>query len=315
MIAVRRAVVDDRFIPTRVGTMRLLLSSFCRSTCHPHACGVNDVFSFLHPLQGGSSPRVWGQCGGSLLPCGIRRFIPTRVGTMFTPLIVHSALLVHPHACGDNSDSQFEAWGVSGSSPRVWGQCRRICSSRRSNAVHPHACGDNESFTPSPPFSRRFIPTRVGTMPCAMTIKGQTSVHPHACGDNGLSALARQLARGSSPRVWGQCEQHVVFLALGGSSPRVWGQFIADLDALGQRRFIPTRVGTIPAKPSNSGDPTVHPHACGDNRLVRHTQDLRRGSSPRVWGQWFWRDRGDADRGSSPRVWGQCHGHAAHGPG
>ena len=50
-------------------------------------------------------------------------------------------------------------------------------------------------------------------------------------------------------------------------------------------RIIPTRVGT-----SNTCGNFVkirqdHPHACGDKTLGRTSDNYRKGSSPRVWGQ------------------------------
>ena len=49
--------------------------------------------------------------------------------------------------------------------------------------------------------------------------------------------------------------------------------------------IIPTRVGTRSEKHFLTPKATDHPHACGDKFSFLRTDNLRQGSSPRVWGQ------------------------------
>ena len=91
------------------------------------------------------------------------------------------------------------------------------------------------------------------------------SVHPHACGDNSILANTDVL--------------------LLGSPPRVWGQFPAGAGMLGDGRFTPTRVGTMPRLHGSTHRSAVHPHACGDNRSFSTYSASYTGSPPRVWGQ------------------------------
>ena len=150
----------------------------------------------------------------------------------------------HPHACGDKITLLTRTAILPGSSPRVWGQVSTF-------------------DTVSSPL--RIIPTRVGTRKIKQFKKRFPRDHPHACGDKNNPGMRSEVARGSSPRVWGQADSSVFFIPF--------------------RGIIPTRVGT-----SENGNPAVyykqdHPHACGDKVRNRGLYRLFLGSSPRVWGQ------------------------------
>ena len=154
----------------------------------------------------------------------------------------------------------------------------------RATAVHPHACGEyrrktaeaRPSIGSSPrvwgilrrrhPSRRagRFIPTRVGNTSRNSESCSISAVHPHACGEYFAGAGCFAVGRGSSPRVWG------ILLGI--------------LDADGQHRFIPTRVGNTPDRRSRCHDTSVHPHACGEYSVMTSTRITGIGSSPRVWG-------------------------------
>ena len=212
----------------------------------------------------GTSPRVWGQAGDSLLRGQRGRYIPTRVGTGRRRRPSQPAATVHPHACGDRAANANACSSRIGTSPRVWGQ---------GTARH----GERDTV--------RYIPTRVGTgqSPCAWSTA--TTVHPHACGDRVSQKSARVEREGTSPRVWGQAReaaalahtqryiptrvgtgQHgrstgpirsvhphacgdrsrptVMTVPSSGTSPRVWGQGSPSPSPGSPQRYIPTRVGT-----------------------------------------------------------------------
>ena len=112
-------------------------------------------------------------------------------------------------------------------------------------------------------------PTRVGTRLRSRRIWSGFWDHPHACGDKTLGKATDTYHKGSSPRVWGQAN--------------------SICTKFGKGRIIPTRVGT-------SGDSLYaiivhqdHPHAYGDKWHIGHKRKRHKGSSPRVWGQWFYR--------------------------
>ena len=129
---------------------------------HPHACG--DKFKCLSSsiCVSGSSPRVWGQDLDSKYYIRHCRIIPTRVGTSTAPHKITEDFWDHPHACGDKIVNLFLPFGLSGSSPRVWGQVR----------------GSIPRY-----LFKRIIPTRVGTSVLFPVRLGTSEDHPHACGD------------------------------------------------------------------------------------------------------------------------------------
>ena len=151
----------------------------------------------------GSSPRVWGQVGQFTTQWYSERIIPTRVGTsgVLLPNILYRR--DHPHACGDKSCAKSVPSLCGGSSPRVWGQV---------------------STQPRVFITFRIIPTRVGTSNAHASAVNPYKDHPHACGDKSILYVIRLVSLGSSPRVWGQVGDVLIY----------------NRDA----RIIPTRVGT-----------------------------------------------------------------------
>ncbi len=152
-------------------------------------------------------------------------------------------------------------------------------------SVHPHACGENwrcgsgcANASGSPPRvwgkltiptqatpAGRFTPTRVGkTRWRVLSFRGRP-VHPHACGENNTKVRGKLKATGSPPRVWGKLLRGIV--------------------AASYDRFTPTRVGKTLWRISSISRATVHPHACGENRVDGHAHAHRAGSPPRVWGK------------------------------
>ena len=73
-------------------------------------------------------------------------------------------------------------------------------------------------------------------------------------------------------------------VSMHGSPPRVWGHLPPLRFTRQSHRFTPTRVGTSGAMCRCWPCGAVHPHACGDIKLVYHGSDDKFGSPPRVWG-------------------------------
>ena len=115
----------------------------------------------------------------------------------------------------------------------------------------------------------RIIPTRVGTSDGSSTVSKAVRDHPHACGDKLVIGCETKNGVGSSPRVWGQGRSHF-------SHPF-------------SRRIIPTRVGTSFGRYISCRKRRDHPHACGDKQAINAKACMPQGSSPRVWGQGFYR--------------------------
>ena len=139
---------------------------------------------------------------------------------------------------------------------------------RSSAAVHPHVCGEHRpdcvyesKYCGSSPrvwgtrkpglnhlLISRFIPTCVGNTQPKIILSGPITVHPHVCGEHSISP---------SSMVSGI-----------GSSPRVWGTLLSAFNLQGRYRFIPTCVGNTFSKNRQTPGATVHPHVCGEHRMV-----------------------------------------------
>src|SRR6266545_1822074 len=77
------------------------------------------------------------------------------------------------------------------------------------------------------------------------------------------------------------------------------------------QRFTPTRVGTTSCGSASNCFLTVHPHACGDDRM-EIIGDLRKvGSPPRVWGRPPHRRSLSRDRRFTPTRVGTTNGCAS----
>ena len=152
----------DRIIPTRVGTSDKQDFGKLVDKDHPHACGDKSKTMARSISKRGSSPRVWGQglCYyGSGFLFGI---IPTRVGTSACIEESNEGYQDHPHACGDKKYVWDKSIEKLGSSPRVWGQGKRIYRLQTLPGI---------------------IPTRVGTSCSERFLPSEVTDHPHACGD------------------------------------------------------------------------------------------------------------------------------------
>ena len=76
-----------------------------------------------------------------------------------------------------------------------------------------------------------------------------------------------------------------------GSSPRVWGQDTENYHVTRLDGIIPTRMGTSRQVTFSIVDFGDHPHAYGDKTSGYFPSVTGRGSSPRVWGQVFSKNR------------------------
>ena len=152
---------------------------------HPHGCGERAQKEPPTGTPPGSSPRLWGTrllLSHSFVTC---RFIPTAVGNAHSTPPMPLRISVHPHGCGERSNSIFLPSGRPGSSPRLWGTLQqpflslndyRFIPTAVGNAdrptppahrhtVHPHGCGERTAAAITVLLTVRFIPTAVGNAP------------------------------------------------------------------------------------------------------------------------------------------------------
>ena len=117
-----RPRVPRRNIPTRVGRIAALRGNGRTTPEHPHARGENWKFMPKPAIDGGTSPRAWGECLEAVLLVARDRNIPTRVGRMMTPICCAAVSTEHPHARGENGGIRMKTRAIFGTSPRAWGE-------------------------------------------------------------------------------------------------------------------------------------------------------------------------------------------------
>ncbi len=130
----------------------------------------------------GTSPRLWGDSTPACMPRRSFRYIPTLVGRLRRSSICVCNSPVHPHACGEIVRKVAVNALKDGTSPRLWGDCKR---------ERP------------PEATLRYIPTLVGRFCYHNKIIKKFLVHPHACGEILSMRNCLRCLTGTSPRLWG----------------------------------------------------------------------------------------------------------------
>ncbi len=306
-----------RFIPACAGNSSASALASWISTVHPRVCGELIVHPANWPTMAGSSPRVRGTPGGGPRLRALHRFIPA--------------------CAGNSMASRRRSRAASGSSPRVRGTRwdistppvkRRFipaCAGNsyfatlllRQTPVHPRVCG--ELFSPSAELKivfgssprvrgtpgrlmaagigRRFIPACAGNSTPARSPTPSPTVHPRVCGELFLWRSYLMVAAGSSPRVRGTRQHHVIPTGVGpGSSPRVRGTLLLTGPPKRGDRFIPACAGNSRPRPARRRRRTVHPRVCGELIQAPQQPAEHAGSSPRVRGTRSDRPRAARDR-------------------
>ena len=294
----------SRFIPARAGNAPHRGRPEQYQPVHPRACGERFFFTREEAEKYGSSPRVRGTRQRHRLSRRGDRFIPARAGNAEAVPLSEPSVAVHPRACGERERERKHTSWVCGSSPRVRGTPQRraieacldrfiparagnatpTSAVRSSRTVHPRACGERDLQRDQPsyccgssprvrgtrlgygisPGLGRFIPARAGNAAGGCGLRQSSPVHPRACGER----------RGHHTRRGGR----------DGSSPRVRGTHDGPQAQPRRVRFIPARAGNALPSLNLTGDPTVHPRACGERDLRGIYARGANGSSPRVRG-------------------------------
>ena len=156
-------IVNDRIIPTRMGTRGASGWNLYNCRDHPHAYGDKSSTTGNRSAKLGSSPRVWGQALFCISINLFSRIIPTRMGTRVLPFDTATSVGDHPHAYGDKFIVFCSCGSFDGSSPRVWGQAyphKALFLCRPGSS--PRVWGQ-EIINQSEEVQMRIIPTRMGT--------------------------------------------------------------------------------------------------------------------------------------------------------
>ena len=273
-----------RYIPTSVGRLEVVRSGRGDLPVHPHVCGEISESPRSSSDQSGTSPRLWGDY--TPLNCWRKggRYIPTSVGRLDGFPQFARLQAVHPHVCGEITSVQVVSWSYAGTSPRLWGDsCWRGTnlvkpryiptsvgrlspkwSASISAAVHPHVCGEIVGDGRLRDGGRWYIPTSVGRLKMMLWWGTRFSVHPHVCGEIFRAKTTDKVAVGTSPRLWGDFHIKVI--------------------KANKQRYIPTSVGRLASNTTQTTMPTVHPHVCGEIPRAEREAKPARGTSPRLWG-------------------------------
>ena len=181
---------------------------------HPHARGEDLWYTTIVFFGNGSPPRTWGR-QRSRQPLTLRIwFTPTHVGKTSCHRFLTLSPVVHPHARGEDRNTQ----GASGScvwfTPTHVGKTRRFKKDALINPVHPHARGEDSKLSyletcacGSPPrtWGRRIPP---------VSPRPTIPVHPHARGEDQNILIGTIRYRGSPPVSYTHLRAHETVLDL-----------------------------------------------------------------------------------------------------
>ena len=192
-----------------------------------------------------------------------------------------------------------------GSSPRVRGEAKQACASRRLAGIIPAGAGRSSS-SPSSFWSRRDHPRGCGekmatTAPSRRSagssprVRGevfiQTSFRPFwgiipAGAGRSLLEFARRSAGWDHPRGCGEKNtSRIIRMLTQGSSPRVRGEVCLGEHSLSPGGIIPAGAGRRFLRPRACRSPGDHPRGCGEKKAMRTISAIDKGSSPRVRGE------------------------------
>jgi len=204
-----------RFIPAPAGNAPCGRACQWQMPVHPRACGERLLVLVPDVIGAGSSPRLRGtRCA---------RRPKKAVGA------------VHPRACGERKNKEQYLFRKAGSSPRLRGtrshhprpptrgrfipapagNAHRRVLRQGEEPVHPRACGERVMAGLLAGRRGRFIPAPAGNaLPCISRIARNT-VHPRACGERKQGRPSSSARLGSSPRLRGTRNQHLLVLGCG----------------------------------------------------------------------------------------------------
>ena len=199
--------------------------------------------------------------------------IPTSAGK---PILCNSAVAappVHPHECGETDQMTQHAAVAAGPSPRVRETHQQAATNAIDRGPSPRVRG-NLLGRALHLRIRGSIPTSAGKPRECTSYRRPSRVHPHECGETYKTIFLDKNDEGPSPRVRGNQDARVQTGAVFGS--------------------IPTSAGKPEWFVFPEQQAKVHPHECGETRIIRRLIRQTLGPSPRVRGNRHFR------RGTQP---------------
>ena len=149
---------------------------------HPRVCGEHDLFGKRQWRVKGSSPRMRGAPGKTIVMTAWLGIIPAYAGSTTFAALVRRGSRDHPRVCGEHVTANNILNASEGSSPRMRGA------------------------PPSPPSSAAgegIIPAYAGSTTSIYHGKFQVRDHPRVCGEHSRKKHVCKIVRGSSPRMRG----------------------------------------------------------------------------------------------------------------
>ena len=255
-------------------------------TVHPRACGGNENDRTTLRLRNGPSPRLRGKLLDHDTALTRHRSIPAPAGETdvwggFTRL-----LQVHPRACGETRKAYGYGSVPEGSIPAPAGETEYTYLPDPGSEVHPRACGGNGSLHAPGCSTIGPSPRLAGETIGSPRQRRFPTVHPRACGGNGVHVSPGSGKRGPSPP------------PAGGNGSLHAARVLHD-------RSIPAPAGETIGSPRQRRFPTVHPRACGGNRLSQRAGHPEIGPSPRLRGKPILGDHTMLKAGSIPAPAGE----------
>ena len=220
----------------------------------PACAGGTKVGRLKKPKRGGLSPRVRGNRAFVANGANGWGSIPACAGEPFMPASFPRRGRVYPRVCGGTSEQAGRELQLTGLSPRVRGNLRRVDDQRSPAGSIPACAGE---------------PVHVG--PCVT----RRTVYPRVCG--GTTTRIRRLPakQGLSPRVRGNLRRESGERASNGSIPACAGNLVPSKGCL-------VMLGSIPAC---AGEP-VAASVCPATIKIRTLRQSRLEKSlPRALGE------------------------------
>ena len=233
----------------------------------------------------GSSPRIRGEYSGTNIVTNHRGIIPANTGRITFKFQYVTFTRDHPREYGENPAGMRSYTPLTGSSPRIRGECFAISSRAASS---------------------RIIPANTGRMQAGLQTPYGHWDHPREYGENAANPADWAAVAGSSPRIRGELHEtgrpaiqggiipantgRIVDglcpllrpgdhpreygentavsrgqTAASGSSPRIRGEFMRTSVYLTRIRIIPANTGRMASRVEHVKQLWDHPREYGEN--------------------------------------------------
>ena len=171
-----------RIIPAYAGSTLAINRYHTVLQDHPRVCGEHAPSLLYAADDVGSSPRMRGAPGKTIVMTAWLGIIPAYAGSTGFCHCKGNSRRDHPRVCGEHRELRINITCSLGSSPRMRGALRFILLSCMIGGIIPAYAGSTHN------------PSRILVL---------SRDHPRVCGEHTIASHLPRLARGSSPRMRG----------------------------------------------------------------------------------------------------------------